>query len=111
MFKANFAPFSLEKKSSKQTCQRYQKLRKYQQGQGMTEYIVVLALVVVAAIGVYSFFGKTVRNQMAGVAQEISGQSSTSQVRDAAAAADSAAARANQDYSLSNYDEATNSGG
>ncbi|RUO38854.1 pilus assembly protein [Aliidiomarina shirensis] len=77
----------------------------------MTEYIVVLALVVVAAIGVYSFFGKTVRNQMAGVAQEISGQSSTTQVRDAGTAADNAAERANQDYSLSNYDEATNSGG
>ncbi|RUO21293.1 pilus assembly protein [Aliidiomarina iranensis] len=76
----------------------------------MTEYIVVLALVVVAAIGVYSFFGKTVRNQMAGVAQEISGKSSTTQVRNAAAAANSAATQANKDYSLSNYDEATNSG-
>lgn len=81
-----------------------------QSGQGMTEYIVVLALVVVAAIGVYSFFGKTVRNQMAGVAQEISGRSSTTQVNAARTAAQAAATRANRDYSLSNYDEATNSG-
>ncbi|MCH8492207.1 MAG: pilus assembly protein [Idiomarina sp.] len=82
-----------------------------QRGQGMTEYIVVLALVVVAAIGVYSLFGKTVRNQMAGVAQEISGRSSTSQVNAAGAAAQEAAQKANREYNLSNYDEATNSGG
>ncbi|MFU8784707.1 pilus assembly protein [Aliidiomarina sp.] len=85
-------------------------LRK-KRGQGMTEYIVVLALVVVAAIGVYSLFGKTVRNQMAGVAQEISGRSSTSQVNAAGAAAQEAAQQANREYNLSNYDEATNSGG
>lgn len=82
-----------------------------ERGQGMTEYIVVLALVVVAAIGVYSLFGKTVRNQMAGVAQEISGRSATSQVNAAAAAAQEAAQQANREYNLSNYDEATNSGG
>lgn len=99
------------KSSSYQRNHQYSRVGNRKQGQGMTEYIVVLALVVVAAIGVYSFFGKTVRNQMAGIAQEISGKSSTTQVRDAAAAAQSAADRANQDYNLSNYDEATNSGG
>ena len=81
-----------------------------QSGQGMTEYIVVLALVVVAAIGVYSFFGKTVRNQMAGIAQEISGQSSSAEVNAARASAQAASTRANRDYNLSNYNEATNSG-
>jgi Flp pilus assembly pilin Flp len=44
-----------------------------QAGQGMTEYIIIVALIAVAAIGVYSFFGQTIRGQMAGMAQEISG--------------------------------------
>ena len=43
-----------------------------QAGQGMTEYIIIVALIAVAAIGVYSFFGQTIRGQMAGMAQEIS---------------------------------------
>ena len=29
-----------------------------QQGQGATEYLIIVALIVIAAIGVYSFFGQ-----------------------------------------------------
>lgn len=75
-------------------------------GQGMTEYIVILALVVVSAIGVYSLFGKTVRNQVAGVAQEISGRSAQQQIRNAEDAAQDAARKANVNYGLANYDDA-----
>ncbi len=32
-------------------------------GQGMTEYIIIVALVAIAAIGVYSAFGDIVRGQ------------------------------------------------
>ena len=42
-------------------------------GQGMTEYIIIVALIAVAAIGVYSLFGKSIRNQVAGLAQEMTG--------------------------------------
>lgn len=49
--------------------------RRLQFGQGMTEYIIVVALIAVAAIGVYQFFGQTVRSQTAGIAAEIAGQS------------------------------------
>ena len=42
-----------------------------QRGQGMTEYIVVVALIAVAAIGIYTLFGQTLRNQTAGLALEI----------------------------------------
>ena len=34
-----------------------------QLGQGMTEYLIVVALIAVAAIGVYGFFGQTLRSQ------------------------------------------------
>lgn len=76
-----------------------------QKGQGMTEYIVILALVVVSAIGVYSLLGKTVRNQVSGIAQEISGQSAKSDLDKAKSAADGASNTANKDYGLGNYDE------
>ena len=45
-----------------------------QLGQGMTEYIIIVALIAVAAIGVYSFFGEAIRGQMAGMTNELSGK-------------------------------------
>jgi Flp pilus assembly pilin Flp len=47
-----------------------------QRGQGMTEYIIIVALIVVSAIGTYQLFGQAVRNQTAGIAAEISIQRS-----------------------------------
>lgn len=35
-------------------------LKKQQRGQGMTEYIIIIALIVLAAIGVYSGFGDVI---------------------------------------------------
>lgn len=81
-----------------------------QLGQGMTEYIIIVALIAVAAIGVYSLFGKTVRNQVAGVAQEISGQSSSQSLNVARQSARRSGTLARQDVSLGNYDETTESG-
>ncbi|SFR62792.1 hypothetical protein SAMN05216203_1940 [Marinobacter daqiaonensis] len=72
-------------------------------GQGMTEYIIIVALIAVAAIGVYRLFGDTVRTQMAGLAQELSGESGK-KARDAAktSAAD-AEKQATTKKDLSNY--------
>lgn len=74
-----------------------------QRGQGMTEYIIIVALIAVAAIGVYGFFGKTIRNQVAGVAKEVAGQDGSAQVTAAGTAATSAASEANKDKGLSSY--------
>src|SRR5689334_21817140 len=46
-----------------------------QRGQGMTEYIIIVALIVIAAIGVYSAFGHSVQNQVAGMTSALSGDS------------------------------------
>ena len=54
-----------------------------QSGQGMTEYIVIVALIAVAAIAVYQFFGQTVRSQMGGIAQEVSGTSAAAAISSA----------------------------
>ncbi|MDN2696700.1 pilus assembly protein [Janthinobacterium sp. SUN073] len=53
------------------------KSMRQQLGQGMTEYIVIVALIAVAAIGVYQLFGATIRNQTAGIAMEVSGKNGT----------------------------------
>lgn len=73
-------------------------------GQGMTEYIIITALIAVAAIGVYSMFGKTVRNQMAGMAQEMAGKSSTTELKNAQTAAEASSKTADTAVNLGNYD-------
>jgi hypothetical protein len=75
-------------------------------GQGMMEYVIVVALLAVAAIGIYSAFGKTVRNGTAGVAQGVAGRQSDP--RKAQEAANAAGGRANdpqkQGMAQYNYD-------
>jgi len=56
-------------------------------GQGMTEYIIIVALIAVAAIAVYQFFGQTIRSQMSAIANEVAGQSGKSAMAAAGAAA------------------------
>jgi len=64
-----------------------------QRGQGMTEYIIVVALVAVAAIAVYQFFGQVIRSQTAAMARELAGEDGTEQSAIAQAAADAAASQ------------------
>lgn len=69
------------------------KARPRQGGQGMTEYIVIVALVAVAAIAVYQSFGQVVRSQTAAMARELAGEDGSEQSRAAQSAADAAAAQ------------------
>ncbi|MEF7615641.1 hypothetical protein V4F39_17130 [Aquincola sp. MAHUQ-54] len=57
----------------------------------MTEYIIIVALIAVAAIATYQFFGQTIRSQTAGIAQEVSGQTADTAIRESQTTADSAA--------------------
>ncbi|OWT54457.1 hypothetical protein [Candidimonas nitroreducens] len=65
-----------------------------QSGQGMTEYIIVVALVAVAAIAVYQLFGQVIRSQTAAMAKELAGEDGSELSRMAQSAAESAAAQA-----------------
>ena len=58
-------------------------------GQGMTEYIIIVALIAVAAIAVYQFFGQTIRSQMSAIANEVAGQSGKAAMTAAGTAANS----------------------
>ena len=49
-----------------------QKLK--QLGQGMTEYIIIVALIAIAAIAIYGLFGDTIRGQMGAMTEELAGE-------------------------------------
>lgn len=79
---------------------------RHQRGQGMTEYIIIVALIAVAAIGVYAALGKTIRNQTAGLALEMAGDSNSKQaIKNAGDAAKDSSSKANMQKNLSNYNE------
>ena len=46
-------------------------------GQGMSEYLIILALVAIATIGAVIFFADNVRDQIASIAEEIAGTDAT----------------------------------
>ncbi len=66
---------------------------KRQRGQGMVEYLIIVALVAVAAIAVYQSFGQVIRNQTAAMAKELAGEDGSEQTQQAQSAASAAAAQ------------------
>jgi len=48
-----------------------------QLGQGMTEYIIIVALIAISAIGIYSIFGDTITDQMGTMTEELAGGTGT----------------------------------
>jgi Tfp pilus assembly protein PilV len=72
-------------------------------GEGMTEYIIIVALIAIATTGVYSFFGQTVRQQTASMTKDFSGQSASDQTKGAQSAATSPASDAAQKKAVGDY--------
>jgi len=56
---------------------RMRKLFRSESGQGMSEYIIIVALIAVAAIGVVTVFGKDIRELFSATTGSLSGESST----------------------------------
>lgn len=81
-----------------------------QRGQGMTEYVIVVALVGIAAIAVYQLFGSTVRSQTAGIAQELAGKNASSAISNAGSAADKAVTEGSTNRNLASYNDNANRG-
>lgn len=65
-------------------------LRRKQRGQGMTEYIIIVALIAIAAIGIFGKFGDVVSNQMAASANELAGTNGDTEQQAATDAAQAA---------------------
>ncbi|MDZ7787378.1 MAG: pilus assembly protein [Halofilum sp. (in: g-proteobacteria)] len=77
-----------------------------QAGQGMSEYIIITALIAVAAIGTFGFFGSAIESQVSALAQAIAGGDADGDVTDAGAAADGATGQSNGDaQGLSTYND------
>ncbi len=76
-----------------------------QYGQGITEYIVIVALIAVAAIAVYQLFGQTVRSQTAGIAREVSGQNAADSITSAQKSATKAQTDEVAKRSLGDYND------
>ena len=57
---------------------------KSQSGQGMSEYLIIVALIAVAAIGVVTVFGTDIRDLFAASTGALSGTSTTSAAKAAA---------------------------
>jgi Flp pilus assembly pilin Flp len=74
-----------------------------QGGQGMTEYIVIVALIAVAGIAAFQFFGQTVRSQTAGIANEVAGKSAAASVTEAQSRADDVLTEGKKKKGLDNY--------
>lgn len=53
---------------------RWNRIRN-RKGQGLTEYIIVVALVAIAAIGIVNIFGNQLRNQFSTIITAMSGSS------------------------------------
>ncbi len=83
----------------------------HQRGQGMTEYIVIVALIGISAISVFALFGDTVENQVAGMAQELAGGDGSGAQGAANTAAGNAATDAQETNTLENYTGNNGGGG
>ncbi len=77
-----------------------------QRGQGMTEYIIVVALVAIAAIGACTAFGKTVRGQMDVTAQALAGNAADQARTESNTGGQDATTQAQRAVQLDNFDQA-----
>lgn len=78
-------------------------LRLKQLGQGMTEYIVIVALIAIVAITVFNIFGDVVRGQVGDMAAELGGGDAIGTASQVSAAATEGA---NTDYNLQDFKQA-----
>ncbi|CAI3142870.1 hypothetical protein MWMV17_MWMV17_02274 [Acinetobacter calcoaceticus] len=74
-------------------------------GQGMTEYIIIVALIAVAAIGVFRFYGNTARSQVAVAAAALGGQNTAQGRTNATTNANAATREGIIDKRLGTYEQ------
>jgi Flp pilus assembly pilin Flp len=80
--------------------------RSKSRGQGMTEYIIIVALIAIAAIGVYSAFGNVIRGQTGAMAAELGGKSGATSANNAGQAGDKAERIGQKTANLSDFQKA-----
>jgi hypothetical protein len=79
-------------------------ISKRQLGQGMTEYIIIVALIAVGAVGVYTAFGKTVQHEVSSIALGLTGNTAaTTETTASNTAATNAQTAADKTQGMSNF--------
>nr|WP_049622663.1 hypothetical protein [Frateuria defendens] len=73
----------------------------------MTEYIIITALIAIAAIAAVTYFGHTARAQVAGMANELSGKKATTDINNAQSAAGNARNEGQTEKGLQSYNNTT----
>ncbi len=86
-------------------------MKKRTLGQGMTEYIIIVALIAVAAIGVFTLFGDVVKNQVGTMAAELGGNEGANANGRAKAAGQKALNVSKEEVNLSNYSKTATKAG
>jgi pilus assembly protein Flp/PilA len=82
-------------------------LRVRQRGQGMTEYIIITALIAIAAIAAVTYFGATARAQVGVMGNELAGQNSGTARNAVNNAGQSAGTEGAKTKNLKNYSNST----
>lgn len=72
-------------------------------GQGMTEYIIIVGVIAVAAIGVFGYFGDVLEQQTAGMAAELSGGTAGANIAAAQVSSGQATTASANHKNLGNY--------
>jgi len=78
------------------------KMLKSQKGQGMTEYLIIVALIAIAAIGVVTVFGRDIRELFSGTTDALAGNQAANTAQKA---------RVNKNKNLKNFGRYTASQG
>lgn len=79
--------------------------RVLQRGQGMTEYIIIVALIAIAGIAAFTLFGNVIRSQLAGIAAELSGGNGQAQISEAKSHASNLNTDAQQKKNMGKYND------
>lgn len=79
-------------------------------GQGMTEYIIIVALIAIAAIGVFSAFGNVVKGQVGAMAAELGGKDGSASAKKAGDSGKDADDRGKEKHSLTDFQGAAAKG-
>lgn len=74
-----------------------------QRGQGMSEYIIITALIAVAGIGIFAKFGDVIGDQTAAMTREMAGQDGSAAVTSAKTDSANAVTKAGQKDTLSTF--------
>lgn len=85
--------------------------RALQSGQGMSEYIIMTALIAVASIAVFGFFGNAIAAQVGVMAGAITGQDTSDSRTAADDAGSDGVTEGAEEYDLSNFEDNAPTGG